>query len=326
MTTLSVILQRAIYCLLLMVAVIILNFLLIQLAPGDIVEVLVGEWGGASAEVIAQVRAQYGLDKSIPEQLMTYVRQMIAGDLGTSFYYNKPVLGLILERIPATLLLAGMSLLLAIAVGTTLGIFSAQRPHGLFSHFVTVISMVGYSAPLFWSGIMLLILFGYFFPIFPVCGSRTLALVGSAWDHLVDVFMHMVLPTLTLASVFLAQYSRLARASMLDVLGSDYIRTARSKGLGEGTVIYKHALKNALLPVVTMAGLNCPYLIAGTVVVETVFSWPGMGQLAFESILRRDHPLLLGILFFSALIVIIANFLTDLSYRLLDPRIKGIQQ
>lgn len=326
MKTLSFILRRAIYCLILIITVIILNFLLIQLAPGDTVEVLVGEWGGASEEVIAQVRAQYGLDRGIPEQLMTYVHQMIVADLGASFYYNKPVLELILERLPSTLLLAGMSLLLATVVGTALGIFSARRPHGLFSHFVTIISLVGYSAPLFWSGIMLLILFGYFFPIFPVCGSRTLALVGSAWDHFVDVFMHMVLPTFTLASVFLAQYSRVARASMLDVLGSEYIRTARSKGLSELSVIYKHALKNALLPVVTMAGLNCPYLIAGTVVVETVFSWPGMGQLAFESILRRDHPLLLGILFFSALIVIIANFLTDLSYQLLDPRIKGIQQ
>jgi peptide/nickel transport system permease protein len=141
-------------------------------------------------------------------------------------------------------------------------------------------------------------------------------------EQLLDTLHHLFLPAITLASIYLALYSRMSRASMLDVLGSDYIRTARSKGLNERVVVYKHALKNALLPVVTMAGLQFSQLIAGAVIVETVYSWPGMGQLAFESILRRDHPLLLGILFFSTMIVVIANILTDLSYRLLDPRIK----
>ncbi len=145
---------------------------------------------------------------------------------------------------------------------------------------------------------------------------------GTAFDRFLDVLHHLVLPAVSLASIYLAVYSRMARASMMDVLGSDYIRTARSKGLSESVIIYKHALKNAVLPVVTMAGLQFSQLIAGAVVIETVFSWPGMGQMAFEAILRRDHPLLLGILFFSTLLVIVVNLLTDMTYRLLDPRIK----
>jgi peptide/nickel transport system permease protein len=169
---------------------------------------------------------------------------------------------------------------------------------------------------------MLLILLAYLFPLFPSFGMQTVGFRGSLWEHTWDILRHLVLPAFTLASVYLALFSRLSRASMLDVLVSDYIRTARAKGLSEGVVVYQHALKNALIPVVTMAGLQFSRVLAGAVVVETVFSWPGMGLLAFESILRRDHTLLLGILFFSTFIVVIINILTDLSYRLLDPRIK----
>lgn len=214
------------------------------------------------------------------------------------------------------------ALVIAIILGTLLGVIAAQRPTSLFSHFVTIISLVSYSAPVFWTGIMLLILFSYLIPVFPSFGMSEVGVKGTGLDHLLDVLRHLVLPVITLASIYLAVYSRMARASMMDVLGSDYIRTARSKGLSERVIVYKHALKNALMPVVTMAGIQFSQLIAGAVVVETVFSWPGMGQLAFEAILRRDHPLLLGILFFSTLIVVVVNILTDLSYRLLDPRIK----
>ena len=316
-------LQRIAYSLLLMLAVIILNFLLIHLAPGDPVDTLIGQMGGATPEIIAQIRADYGLDKSLPEQLLTYMRKMATGNMGFSFHFNEPVTTLIFQRVPATLLLVLSAFLIAIALGTLLGIISAQKPSGLLNHFVTFFSLAGYSSPVFWTGIMLLILFAHIIPLFPSFGMRTAGLQGATLiDNLFDMLNHLVLPCISLASIYLAQYSRLARASMLDVLGSDYIRTARSKGLSEAVVVYQHALKNALLPVVTMVGLQFSQLLAGAVVVETVFSWPGMGQLAFQSILRRDHPLLLGILFFSAMIVVIANILTDLSYRLLDPRIK----
>ena len=322
MKTVIAICQRLVYALLLLLAVIVLNFTLIHVAPGDPVDILVGEMGGADEKVVAQIRKEYGLDRSLPEQLLTYVTRMAHGDLGRSFSYNQPVLELISNRVPATLLLVGTALVLAIILGTILGIVAAQKPNGIFSHFVTLIALAGYSAPVFWTGIMLLIVFTYFLPWFPSFGMASVGLHGgrSAWA--LDLMKHLALPALTLASTYLAFYSRMARASMMDVLGSDYIRTAWSKGLNRRVVVYKHGLKNAVLPVVTIAGLQFSQLMAGAVVVETVFSWPGLGKLAFEGILRRDHPLLLGILFFSTLVVVVVNFLTDLSYRLLDPRIK----
>jgi peptide/nickel transport system permease protein len=303
-------------------AVIILNFLLLHIAPGDPVDTLVGEMGGATEELIAQLRADYGLDKSVPQQLFTHIVRMAQGNLGESFSYDQPVLQLILERLPATLILVVTALVLAILIGTLLGVIAAQKPKSFFSGFVTVVSLAGYAAPVFWTGIMLLILFSYLLPLFPSFGMNEVGTTGSAFDRFLDVLHHLVLPAISLASIYLAVYSRMARASMMDVLGSDYIRTARSKGLSESVIIYKHALKNAVLPVVTMAGLQFSQLIAGAVVIETVFSWPGMGQMAFEAILRRDHPLLLGILFFSTLLVIVVNLLTDMTYRVLDPRIK----
>lgn len=315
-------LRKITYSILLLLAVIILNFLLLHLAPGDPVETLVGEMGGATEELIAQLRTDYGLDKSVPQQLFTHIVRMAQGNLGESFSMDQPVLQLILERLPATLILVVTALVLAITIGTFLGVVAAQKPKSFFSGFVTVVSLAGYAAPVFWTGIMLLILFSYLIPIFPSFGMSKVGTTGTAVDHFLDVLHHLVLPAVSLASIYLAIYSRMARASMMDVLGSDYIRTARSKGLSERVIIYKHALKNAVLPVVTMAGLQFSQLIAGAVVIETVFSWPGMGGMAFEAILRRDHPLLLGILFFSTLIVIVVNLLTDMSYRLLDPRIK----
>lgn len=315
-------LRQVLYSLLLLLAVILLNFILIHLAPGDAVQSIVGEMGGATPEILAQIRSEYGLDKSLPEQLVTYVGRVAKGNLGKSFHYNQPVTKLILQRVGGTLLLTLTALVIAIVIGTYLGVLSAQKPRGILNQLLTVFALFGYSAPIFWTGIMLLILLAYLIPIFPSFGMKTVGLQASPWSLTVDVLKHLVLPSLTLASVYLALFSRLARASMLDVLVSDYIRTARAKGLSERVVVYQHALKNALIPVVTMAGLQFSRVLAGAVVVETVFSWPGMGQLAFESILRRDHTLLLGILFFSTFIVVIVNLLTDLSYRLLDPRIK----
>ena len=322
MKALFVYLKRIFYALVLLLAVIVLNFTLVHIAPGDAVTALIGDMGGASEELIAEMRAEYGLDQSLFIQLVRYIAKMVQGDLGMSFTHNLPVTDLILDHLPASLLLVTTAFLLAIVIGTVLGIIAAQKPNSLLNHFVTVFSLAGYAAPVFWTGLMLLLAFSYYFPIFPASDMKTIGFQGTTLEAIWDVAKHLVLPAVTLASIYLAVYSRLARASMLDILGSDYIRTARSKGLSERVVVYKHALKNALLPVVTMAGLQFAQLIAGAVVVETVFSWPGIGQLAFNSILRRDHPLLLGILFFSTLMVVVANLITDFAYRLLDPRIK----
>ena len=322
MKALALIVRRVGNGALLLFAVLILNFLLLHLAPGDIADTIAGDMGGADAEVMEEIRARFGLDKPFHHQLGLYLARLAQGDLGYSYFFQTPVTGLILERLAATLLLVISSQVLAIVVGTVLGVVAARRPNGATSHAVTLLALFGYSAPVFWTGIMLIILFCSIVPIFPVGGMIDVRVEGGWLVRGLDVLHHLVLPMVTLASIFLALYSRLARAAMLDVLGSDYVRTARAKGLSEFLVIYKHALRNALGPVVTLAGLQFSQIISGAVLVETVFSWPGLGSLALQSILARDTPTILGILFFSSLVVVVANLLTDLAYSLVDPRIK----
>ncbi|WP_375691423.1 ABC transporter permease [Pseudooceanicola sp. LIPI14-2-Ac024] len=317
-------LTRLLEAFLLIMAVVVLNFLLVQMAPGDPVEVIVGEMGGASEELIAQLRASYGLDKPVLTQLFIYVGKVLTGDLGYSYYFNTPVLELLWQRTPATILLVMSALVLAVVVGTFAGAFSAKKPDGMGSHFVTIFSLVGYSAPVFWIGMMLLILFASVWPIFPVSGMQSMRR-PSGIAYYLDILHHLVLPAVTLALIYIAYYSRLARTSMIDVLGQDYIRTARAKGLPERKVIWKHGLRNGLIPIVTMVGLQFGQLFAGAVLVETVFNWPGLGRLAYDSILRRDYPTLLGILLFSAALVMIANALTDIAYRRIDPRMRRIK-
>ncbi len=305
-----------------LLAVLVFNFILIHLAPGDPAEVIAGTIGASSAEMLAELRRLYGLDQPLHVQLLKYLGRIAAGDFGYSYYFDQPVLGLIAERILPTLLLVLSALILSVTGGTILGVLTARRPRSVMSHITTFFSLAAYSAPVFWTGILLLILFGLVWPVFPVNGMRSPLSGEGALEAVLDTLHHLVLPALTLGLIYLAQYSRLSRASMLDVLGADYIRTARAKGLSERSVIFRHALRNAVLPVITMAGLQFGNLFAGAVLVETVYNWPGMGRLAYDSILRRDTPTILAILFFSALIVITANMLTDLAYRLIDPRIR----
>lgn len=306
----------------LVLAVVVLNFLLVHAAPGDPVETIAGASGGMSDELKAQLRTQYGLDRPLPVQLGVYLGKVLQGDLGYSYFFNLPVSQLILERLPATLLLVVTAVLASFLVGTAMGVLASRRPNGWLSQLITVLSMVGFAAPVFWTGMMLVILLAAVWPIFPISGLRSVDATATGIALLPDILHHLVLPALTLALVYLAQYSRLSRASMLDVLGSDYIRTARAKGLADRVVLYKHALRNAVLPVVTVLGLQFGNVLAGAILVETVFNWPGLGRLAFESVLRRDYPTILGVLLFSSMVVIVMNLLTDLCYRLIDPRIK----
>jgi len=322
MSLLTFLLRRLGYAALLVLAVLVLNFLLIRLAPGDPIETLAGQMGGITEDIRADLRQTYGLDKPLPAQLAIYLTRVAAGDLGYSYFFNLPVTRLIIERLPATLLLVLTSLLIAIIAGTVLGVLASRRPNGLLSQMITVVSVIGYSAPVFWTGMLLVILFASLLPILPVSGMRSAAIQQGGLVDILDVARHLVLPSLSLAIVYLAQYARLTRASMLDVLGADYIRTARAKGLTENTVYFHHALRNALLPVITIVGLQFGNMLAGAIVVETVFNWPGLGRLAFDSVLRRDYPTLLGLLFFSSLLVIAANQVTDICYRLADPRIR----
>ena len=324
MRAIQLTLSRLLQGLALVLAVVVLNFVLVHAAPGDPVETIAGVSGGMSVELKAELRTQYGLDKPLPVQLGVYLGKVLHGDLGYSYFFNLPVAGLIAERVPATLLLVITSVLGAFFIGTVLGVLSSRKPNGLLSQIINLLSLVGFAAPVFWTGIMLVLLFASVLPFFPVSGMRAIDSAGaSGFADSLDVLHHLVLPAVTLGLVYLAQYSRLSRASMLDVLGSDYIRTARAKGLSNGVVLYKHALRNAVLPVITILGLQFGNVMAGAILVETVFNWPGLGRLAFESVLRRDYPTILGVLLFSSIVVVVMNLLTDYCYRLIDPRIKA---
>ena len=320
----TAIIQRIVLGFVLLIAVIVLNFLLLQLAPGDVVDSMLAEAGGGDPVLAAKLRMEYGLDQPIYVQLFKYLGQVLSGDLGYSFYYDDTVSALILGHLPTTLMLTLSALVLAVTIGTLFGVYAAIKPRGLFSNFVTVFSLLGYATPVFWLGMIILLVFALYLPIFPAFGIRSIPEPENLFDRILDVINHLVLPTFTLAILYLANYSRISRASMLDVLGADYIRTARTKGLSEFKVIFKHALKNAALPVVTLAGLQLGHIFSGAVLVETVFSLPGLGPLLYESIVRRDYPVILGVLFGAASTTIVANIITDLVYKRMDPRIQSI--
>lgn len=313
---------RILQALALILAVIVLNFALIHIAPGDVVDTLANQAGGADAEEIAELREEFGLDKPFIQQLGIYVGNVVRGDLGDSFFFNQPVTTLILDRIWPTLLLSFTALGFAIVLGVTIGTIAARRPESAFSHGITVFALVGFAMPAFWTGILLLVVFSVQLGWLPVSGMNDLRFEGNWFERVIDTVEHLILPALALGIIYLASYSRLSRAAMLEVLESDYVRTARAKGLGERSVLFKHALRNGIIPIVTVMGLQFGAVISGAILVETVFAWPGVGRLAFDSVVRRDTNVLMGILLMVSVAVIMANLLTDVMYRVVDPRIR----
>ena len=307
----------------LVLAVLVLNFVLIRLAPGDPALTIAGGMGGVTEDILRDIRQAYGLDRPLHHQFALYLGRMLSGDLGHSLFFNAPVVDLVLDRLGPTVLLVMSAMAIALTLGTLLGVLASRKPGGLVANLVTVLSLAGYSAPVFWTGIVLLLLFSATIPLFPLSGMYDVRADSGGLLLALDVVHHLALPAVTLAIVYLAQYSRLSRASMLDVLAAEYIRTARAKGLSDRAVLFRHALPNAILPVVTVAGLQFGNMLSGAVLVEAVFNWPGLGQLAFESILRRDHPTVLGILFFATAMAVAANLLADIAYGIVDPRIRA---
>jgi peptide/nickel transport system permease protein len=297
-------------------------FLLLQLAPGDTVDALVAQMGGGGdAAVAAELRRFYGLDLSVPAQLGNYLWRLVRLDLGFSSIYGKPVSTVILERLPATLLLMCSALSFAFFVGLVLGVLAARRVNGWADSLISTLGLVFYATPSFWFGLMAIVLFAVQLNWLPAGGFQEIGAGYTGLRRALDITAHMVLPTLTLGLIFLAIYLRIMRASMLEVLTLDFVRTARSKGLDETRVLTRHVLRNAMLPMVTLIGLQAGTMLGGSVVVESVFSLPGLGRLAYEAVVQRDLNTLLGIVFVSALLVIFVNFLVDLVYARLDPRI-----
>jgi len=295
--------------------VLALNFLILHLAPGDPVFIFIQGGGEVTEEFVQAIRARLGLDKPLGEQFFIFIGNVFRGDLGFSHFSQQPVLQMIAERVGRTFLLVGLAIFFAALFGITLGVLAASYPYTPIDYANTVAAVFGYSIPTFWLGQLLLLVFGVFLRVLPMGGIPIVDLSLSAWAA------RLVLPVTCLSVHQLALIARLTRATMREVLHKDYIVMARAKGLRDRTVILKHALRNASLPVVTAIGLNFASLLTGAVVTETVFGWPGLGRLTVESLHRRDYPVLLGLLIVMSLGVVVINLLVDLLYAFLDPHI-----
>ncbi|MEM6676406.1 MAG: ABC transporter permease [Pseudomonadota bacterium] len=316
------VLKRLAQAIPIVLAIVILNFLLLQLAEGDAVDVLAGEAGSATPEYMAELRAKFGLDQPIHVQLARYLWNVVQLDLGYSFRHEMPVSELIVDRVFATGLLMVATILLAVGFGILLGLLAAVGLNTWRDTAISIFALITYATPLFWVGLMLIVVFSLNLGWFPTSGMENVAMFYEGWDRVFNIAHHLVLPTITLSLFYLALYTRLMRASMLEQAGQDYVTTARAKGLTERRIVFVHVLRNALLPVVTMAGVQVGALIGGSVIVESVFAWPGLGMLAFEALFARDLNLLLGIFLLSAVLVVAVNLVVDIIYSMLDPRIE----
>ncbi|HXH58896.1 ABC transporter permease [Iamia sp.] len=300
--------------------IVLVGFLLVHLAPGDPVLALAGDSG--DAEYYARVRADFGLDEPFLVQLATYAGNLVGGDLGTSYTQGRPALDVIAERLPATLLLTSTALVLSTVVGIGLGVAAASRAHGARDLALGAASLGLYAAPVFLVGQLAILGLALGLGWFPVQGMTTARSGATGLAGFGDVVHHLALPALVLASQEIAAITRLTRTGLLEELGRDHIRTARAKGVSERAVLIRHALRRALLPVTTVIGGRVGHLVAGTIVVEAVFGWPGIGRLLVSSVQARDMPIILGVFLLIALAVVVANLLTDLTYAWLDPRIR----
>jgi len=312
--------RRLIQAIPLVFGVLVITFVLVHIAPGDPTYILAGD--GGDEAYYAQIRAQYGLDRPLLEQLGRYILEVLRGDFGYSFHYQQPVVQVILSRVPATLLLMVPALLFSTILGIGLGVLGALRPRTPTDHGISVLTLTFFSMPVFWLGQLLIIVFAVGFKLFPVQGMVNVREGYTGLHYVGDVLHHLALPALTLGLVQLAQTARLTRTSLREVMQEDYVRTARAKGLRERRVVLGHALRNALLPVVTVLGGQIGVLITGAALTETIFAWPGLGRLLLDATLARDYPILMALFIFVTMTVIVANLLTDLVYLLLDPRVR----
>lgn len=315
-------LRRALQAVPVIVLIMVGAFLLLKLAPGDTVDALVGDMGGADPAFIARLRAEYGLDQPVWVQLWRYMAKLAQFDFGWSYVHEQPVSTVLMDRIGTTLLLMVASLFFAFTIGIALGAIAARRAYSATDNIISTLGLIFYATPSFFLSLMMIVVFSVKLGWLPVGGIRTIAAFYTGWDHVLDVATHLVMPTAALSLIYLAFYLRLMRASVLEVAELDYVRTARAKGAGEWRLMVHHIMRNALLPVVTLLGLQFSTLLGGSVVVETIFSLPGLGQLAYQSVIQRDMNTLMGIIFLSSVVVIAVNFLTDLLYARLDSRIE----
>lgn len=300
----------------------IFNFFLIRAAPGDPAKVMAGEAGATDELFLQQLREQFGLDQPLYYQLWAYISNLVQFDMGITYRQQMPVFDLIMERMPATLLLTGAAFLLSLLLGVLAGVIAAAYHRKWADSAITITALVFYATPLFWLAMMAALLFSVHLDWLPSFGMETVGANLTGWDRMMDIGKHLLLPAITLGLFFTAVYARMTRTSMIETGRLDFVKTAKAKGMSPARVTYRHVLRNALLPVVTLAGLQAGQLIGGAVLTETVFAWPGIGRLMFEALFQRDYNLLLGVFFISSAMVVLFNLITDVIYCVVDPRIE----
>lgn len=300
--------------------VILINFFLIHTAPGDPAWIMAGEY--ADPNYVAFLRVRYGLDKPFSEQFVRYISRVINGDLGYSFTYQRPVLDVIMERSQATLLLMLSAQTVSLIIAILLGTFVAKRFKSKFGMFVSLTTLAMYSMPVFWSGLMYITIFSLRLGLFPTSGIASTFFEGGIIENILDRLSHLFLPLLTLVGYYMPVYQRLVESSIVEVMNEDFITTARAIGLTERSVFIRHALRNALLPVITVFALTIGVSFSGAILTETVFGWPGMGSLMYDAISKRDYPILMGLFLIVSVCIVIVTLIADIIYIYLDPRIE----
>ncbi len=300
-----------------------MNFFLFRIMPGDPIRVLIRN-PKISADSLARVREQFGLNEGRLVQFWIYLRDLFTGDFGSSFNYRQPVLDIIMERVPATVLLVGTATVLSIIIGVLLGVILAWKRGTRLDVIGLSVSLILYSMPTFWVAIIMVMIFAVYWQIFPLGG---MGLPGvfytSYWAELASKGRYLFLPTITFALILVGEYVLIMRSSLLEVMREDYMLTARAKGVSNRNLLRRHALPNAMLPVVTLIAINLGFIVGGAIQIETVFSWPGLGRLMYTALTNRDYPVLQGLFLFVTIAVVGANFCADILYRYLDPRVKS---
>ncbi|HEW93136.1 ABC transporter permease [Candidatus Geothermarchaeota archaeon] len=316
------ILKKVLSLLITLYIVITINFFLFRIMPGNAVRLMFLD-PRVSKENIDLMMKKFGLDKPLWMQYLIYIRETVSGNLGISFWKNEPVINIIMSRLPQTIILLTIAIIVSTSLGIILGAYSAWRKGSLTDSVILGLSLITYSIPSFWNGILLLLVFSFWLNLFPLGGTGSIGIShASLMEQILDFAWHSTLPLITLILYYLGGYVMIMRNSMLDVLSEDYIVAAYAKGLSDKRILWRHAVRNALLPVTTVTALNFGWMIAGVIEVEVVFSWPGVGRLVYDAIIQRDYPLLQGAFLIIAISVIIANFISDIIYGFLDPRIR----
>ncbi|MCC6018340.1 MAG: ABC transporter permease [Candidatus Verstraetearchaeota archaeon] len=315
------IVRRTVYAIITLFLTITINFFIFRVMPGDPVSIMVSE-RILKPSVVEEVRAMFGLNLPLWQQYILYIRNLLIGYFGYSFHWKEPVINVIMERMPNTILLMGVSTILSVIIGIVLGVLAAWKRGTKVDVTILTSSLMFYSLPVFWIGMMLLMLFGYYLGIFPIAGTMSRPPPEGFFERIMDLLHHMTLPTITLTLISYGEYTLLMRGTLLDVLTQDYIVTARAKGLSERRVLVKHAMRNALLPTVTAVAISLGFIVSGATLTETVFSWNGVGRLIYDAMMMRDYPVLQGAFLIISISVILANYVADIVYGILDPRIR----